>query len=178
MADLEWHSSSNDSPVPNSQASPMKLPNRKRSHSNHLDGLAPYEESSKSRRTSPSPYTTGPPTPSTISSDDDAFAAEFLQMQKEEERRRVQEKADADFARSLQTESGFHINLPSSTGPSAYDRMSGVRQPSTTLFARPHHSQVCRIVSWFTLGSIAPKVWPRFGPCTRKAQLRNQADIP
>jgi hypothetical protein len=46
----------------------VNLPTRKRSHSKHLDGaLAPVEDN-KSRRTSPSPFMTGPATPSTISS--------------------------------------------------------------------------------------------------------------
>jgi hypothetical protein len=47
----------------------MKLPSRKRSHSNHLDGaLAPFE-GYKSRRTSPSPYLTGHSTSSTTTSE-------------------------------------------------------------------------------------------------------------
>lgn len=46
----------------------LKLPSRKRSHSNHLDGqLAPVEDY-KSRRTSQSPFGTSPPTPSTVTS--------------------------------------------------------------------------------------------------------------
>jgi hypothetical protein len=45
----------------------MNLPTRKRSHSKHLDGgLLPFEDN-KSRRTSPSPYMTGPATPSSSS---------------------------------------------------------------------------------------------------------------
>ncbi len=43
----------------------MNLPSRKRSHSKHLDGLAPYENKSQSRRTSPGSYQTRPSTPST-----------------------------------------------------------------------------------------------------------------
>jgi len=46
----------------------MNLPSRKRSHSKHLDGLAPYENKSQSRRTSPSSYQTRPSTPSTSTS--------------------------------------------------------------------------------------------------------------
>lgn len=43
--------------------SKMSLPTRKRSHSKHLDGLAPVT-GNKSRRTSPSPFLTHPSTPS------------------------------------------------------------------------------------------------------------------
>ncbi len=46
----------------------INLPSRKRSHSKHLDGLAPFENKSQSRRTSPSPYQTRPSTPSTSTS--------------------------------------------------------------------------------------------------------------
>src|SRR4051794_14081878 len=47
--------------------SKLNLPTRKRSHSTHLNGqLAPVDN--KSRRTSLSPFGTGPPTPSTSSS--------------------------------------------------------------------------------------------------------------
>lgn len=46
----------------------VDLPSRKRSHSKHLDGLAPVAES-KSRRTSPSPYMTGVTTPASFSED-------------------------------------------------------------------------------------------------------------
>lgn len=74
----QWHpltSQSSTASTPNSDflgdfASPsrMNLPTRKRSHSKHLDGqLAPFEDN-KSRRTSMSPFGTGPPTPSTLSS--------------------------------------------------------------------------------------------------------------
>jgi hypothetical protein len=77
MADRDqWHSltsASSTASTPNSadslgdlvSPSRMNLPSRKRSHSKHLDGvLAPYEDN-KSRRTSPSPFLTGPTTPST-----------------------------------------------------------------------------------------------------------------
>ena len=43
------------------------VPTRKRSHSEHLDGSLPSYEDNKSQRTSPSPYVTGPTTPSTNS---------------------------------------------------------------------------------------------------------------
>jgi hypothetical protein len=46
--------------------SKMSLPNRKRSHSNHLDGLVPVT-GSKSRRTSPSPFLSRHSTPSSTS---------------------------------------------------------------------------------------------------------------
>lgn len=60
----------------------MNLPTRKRSHSKHLDGgLAPFEDN-KSRRTSPSPYMTGPATPSTGSGYDyyPVFGDGFLDL--------------------------------------------------------------------------------------------------
>lgn len=41
----------------------VNLPTRKRSHSKHLDTFVPFEEI-KSRKTTPSPYTTGVTTPS------------------------------------------------------------------------------------------------------------------
>jgi hypothetical protein len=77
MADREqWPflaSASSTASTPNSadslgdllSPSRMNLPNRKRSHSKHLDGaLVPFEDN-KSRRPSPSPFLTGPTTPST-----------------------------------------------------------------------------------------------------------------
>ena len=48
--------------------SKMNLPTRKRSHSTHLDGQLAVPYDNKSRRTSESPFNTGPPTPSTSSS--------------------------------------------------------------------------------------------------------------
>ncbi|KAF8854292.1 hypothetical protein BDZ45DRAFT_747658 [Acephala macrosclerotiorum] len=75
----QWHSLSSASSVPSTphsadslgdlvSPSRINLPSRKRSHSKHLDGaLAPIEDA-KSRRTSPSPYMTGPTTPSSIMS--------------------------------------------------------------------------------------------------------------
>lgn len=54
----------------------MKLPNRKRSHSKHLDGALLPVEDSKSRRTSPSPFLAGPSTPPTISSGYDPMLGE------------------------------------------------------------------------------------------------------
>ncbi len=46
----------------------MNLPSRKRSHSKHLDGAFAPVGDVKSRRTSPSPYMTGPTTPSSTMS--------------------------------------------------------------------------------------------------------------
>lgn len=75
----QWHSLSSASSMPSTpnsadslgdlvSPSRINLPSRKRSHSKHLDGaLAPIEDV-KSRRTSPSPYMTGPTTPSSTMS--------------------------------------------------------------------------------------------------------------
>ena len=77
MADAEqWHNLSSTASTPNSadsmgdllSPSRMNLPNRKRSHSKHLDGALLPVQDNKSRRTSPSPFLAGPSTPSTISS--------------------------------------------------------------------------------------------------------------
>jgi hypothetical protein len=58
--------------------SKMDLPTRKRSHSKHLDGLAPVTDN-KSRRTSPSPFSTYPSTPSSVSGYDcSIFADSFF----------------------------------------------------------------------------------------------------
>jgi hypothetical protein len=192
----QWQSMASTSSTassPNSAASlgevvsptQMNLPTRKRSHSSHLDGfLEPYE-GNKSRRTTPSPFPTGPATPATSSgygyptfgdgyfdltlfvpnslsfcyihvisfalymspmmsrqtdanlSDEefDLFDEElFKKQQKAEEERIQREKLDAEFARSIQSESNSFssMNPPTSTAPTAFDRISGVRKPSST----------------------------------------------
>ncbi|KAH6675016.1 P-loop containing nucleoside triphosphate hydrolase protein [Halenospora varia] len=112
----------------------MNLPTRKRTHSTHIDGgLAPGNGDSKSRRTTPSPYMTSPSTPAiSISSGDDEMDEldNFLtQRQKAEEDRRVQEKLDEEFARTLQNEPAVFQSMapPPSSARNAFSRMSGVR---------------------------------------------------
>jgi hypothetical protein len=60
------HSDSSDSISAFLTPSKMDLPTRKRSHSKHLDGLAP-DTNHKSRRTSPSPFLMHPSNPASIS---------------------------------------------------------------------------------------------------------------
>jgi hypothetical protein len=65
----------------------------------------------------------------------DLFDEEFFKKQQKAEEERIQrEKLDAEFARSIQSESNSFasMNPPASTAPSAFDRISGVRKPSST----------------------------------------------
>ncbi|KAL2062122.1 hypothetical protein VTL71DRAFT_6388 [Oculimacula yallundae] len=116
--------------------SQMNLPSRKRSHSTQLDGLlAPLDN--KSRRTTPSPFNTGPPTPSTSSSGDDQFDTfdrDFFQLQQDEVARLEQERLDAEFARSFQDPPQMNGSLSSMQPPgrNAFDRMSGAHQQSSS----------------------------------------------
>ncbi|CZS91523.1 related to DNA repair protein RAD16 [Rhynchosporium graminicola] len=127
----------------------LDLPSRKRSHSTQLDGhLAPIDN--KSRRTTPSPFGTGPPTPSTSSSgyayplagdgyfdltfDDefDAFDKTFFRLQQDEVARLEQERLDAEYARSIQDP----VSFPQSDGPS-----SSMQPPARNAFHRLHGVQ-------------------------------------
>ncbi|KAF4637235.1 hypothetical protein G7Y89_g851 [Cudoniella acicularis] len=126
--------------------SQMNLPTRKRSHSKHLDGsLAPAYGDNKSRRTSPSPYTTNPSTPGGSSSGEDEMTAfdDFIQQQqKAQEEIRKREKLDEEFARSLQNEAqGFRpSDQPQSSAYTAFSRMSGMRPPASSAPAMPSSS--------------------------------------
>ncbi|KAE8443177.1 hypothetical protein EG329_002275 [Mollisiaceae sp. DMI_Dod_QoI] len=147
----QWHSLSSTSSMPSTpnsadslgdlvSPSRMNLPSRKRSHSKHLDGaLAPVGDV-KSRRTSPSPYMTGPTTPSsTMSSGDEELEAFgngfFMEQQKAEEERIRRTRLDEEFARSIQQGLPVPQSASSSSiqrGPSpynAFERMSGMRPP-------------------------------------------------
>ncbi|KAK0105181.1 hypothetical protein ONS95_004422 [Cadophora gregata] len=116
----------------------MNLPTRKRSHSTHLDGQLTIPLDNKSRRTSESPFGTGPPTPSTSSSGDDKFDAfdrEFFQQQHDEVSRLERERMDEEFARTIQNSfSDPQMGAPSSSmqppARTAFDRMSGGHQQS------------------------------------------------
>lgn len=117
----------------------MNLPTRKRTHSTHLDGgLAPNNGDSKSRRTTPSPYLTSPSTTavSISSGDDEMYELEnyLTQQQKAEEDRRIQEKLDEEFARTLQDEPAVFNSMapPPSSARNAFSRMSGVRPSLNT----------------------------------------------
>ncbi|KAG4430417.1 hypothetical protein IFR05_014107 [Cadophora sp. M221] len=126
--------------------SKMNLPTRKRSHSTLLNGqLAPVEN--KSRRTSLSPFGTGPPTPSTSSSSDDKFDAfdrDFFQLQQDEVSRRELERLDEEFARTIQDSiDASQMNVPSSSmqppARNAFSRMSGAHQQSSS-YVNPYSS--------------------------------------
>jgi len=68
----QWHSfdssavSTPDSKEFMAGPSQVKLPSRKRSHSENFDASLAPSKGNKSQRTSPSPYMKGPTTPSTI----------------------------------------------------------------------------------------------------------------
>ncbi|KAH9214043.1 SNF2 family N-terminal domain-containing protein [Leptodontidium sp. 2 PMI_412] len=126
--------------------SKLSLPTRKRPHSTHLGGqLAPVDN--KSRRTSLSPFGTGPPTPSTSSSSDDKFDAfdrDFFQLQQDEVSRLELERLDEEFARSVQESfDAAQMDAPSSSmqppGRNAFDRMSGAHQQSSS-YVNPYSS--------------------------------------
>lgn len=121
----------------------------------------------KSRRTSPSPFISGQPTSSlatkksthstvdndlTGSSDDEFedFDREFFKRQQQAEQRIEREKLDAEFARKVQEGYSDYTSsdVPQSSGPSAFDRISGVRPPptshSTVPFSTASSSQIQR----------------------------------
>ncbi|KAH7310958.1 SNF2 family N-terminal domain-containing protein [Rhexocercosporidium sp. MPI-PUGE-AT-0058] len=133
--------------------SKMNLPTRKRSHSTHLDGqLAPVDN--KSRRTSLSPFGTGPPTPATSSSSDDKFDVfdrDFFQLQHDEVSRLELERLDEEFARTIQESfDAPRMSAPSSSmqppGRNAFDRMSGAHQtyvnPYSSSPANQYHNGI------------------------------------
>ncbi|CAG8981540.1 hypothetical protein HYALB_00013167 [Hymenoscyphus albidus] len=130
--------------------------NRKRTHSKLQDSLAPphSENKMKSRRTSPIQFDSLPATPDTSSgygypdvlgdgdgyfdlAFDDAFDSttnngfldfkDLLKHQGALEKKRLQEKEDEEFARRLQNEPATFTARPSNSGPTAFDRMSGMR---------------------------------------------------
>ncbi|KAH8816892.1 SNF2 family N-terminal domain-containing protein [Xylogone sp. PMI_703] len=123
------------------------LPTRKRAYSGHSGGnLGP--QVNKSRRTSPSPYADPGSTASSTgrvwqergtslepSSDNEFedFDKEFFKRQQQEEQRIRREKLDAEFARKIQNEESDPAprDPPPSQhqGPSAFDRINGVRPP-------------------------------------------------
>ncbi|RFU32429.1 hypothetical protein B7463_g3913, partial [Scytalidium lignicola] len=109
------------------------LPTRKRAYSGHMGGdLAP--QVNKSQRTSPSPFVTGSANSfSEVSSDNEFedFDREFFKRQQQEEQRIERERLDAEFARRIQNEdpNSSPRNPPQNHGPSAFDRISGVRPP-------------------------------------------------
>ncbi|KAI9649193.1 hypothetical protein NHQ30_001761 [Ciborinia camelliae] len=106
----------------------VDLPTRKRTHSTHLDAIAPFEEI-KSRRTTPSPFATGVTTPSGSSGDDDIiFDPSYTELQRQEEQRLQRERQDAEFARSIANSHGL-VSSPQATslGPPAFNNMLGVR---------------------------------------------------
>ncbi|TVY39502.1 putative ATP-dependent helicase [Lachnellula subtilissima] len=115
--------------------SSMNLVSRKRTHSKHFDGglAPPFYGGNKSRRTSPSPYTS-PATPGESSGDDEfaTFDKEFFQSQKAAEDQAKQQKLDEDFARSLQSDGFAVIDPPSTSGPSGFNRNAGHLQASSS----------------------------------------------
>ncbi|EKD14371.1 uncharacterized protein L3040_008273 [Drepanopeziza brunnea f. sp. 'multigermtubi'] len=112
-----------------------KLSARKRSHSKYLDDQLAPVEGNKSRRTSQSPFGTGPPTPSTISSGEDSFSA-WQRKQNDEATRIKREREDAELARiiqeSLDNLSTSSMQPPARSDRSAFDRLSGAHQLSSS----------------------------------------------
>ncbi|KAL3417170.1 SNF2 family domain-containing protein [Phlyctema vagabunda] len=151
------HSTPYSAASKSSNASGVSLPSRKRSHSNLLGGDLASAGGSKSRRTSPTGYTTGPATPSTnsgyvspllddgwldLTADDDfnSYDFAFLERQREEEARMKREREDAAMALNLSQEnraSNTPSNASSSSGLSAFDRISGIRPQASRPAAGP-----------------------------------------
>ncbi|PVH86410.1 hypothetical protein DL98DRAFT_13691 [Cadophora sp. DSE1049] len=164
--------------------SKMNLPTRKRSHSTHLDGqLALPPSDNKSRRTSESPFGTGPPTPSTSSSGDDKFDAfdrEFFQQQQDEVSRLERERMDEELARTIQNSfSDPQMNAPASSMQpptrTAFDRMSGAHQQSSASVNPYSSSQSSQYQNGATAGRKLP--WgptpPSYGSFSVKAEPRS-----
>ncbi|TVY19000.1 putative ATP-dependent helicase [Lachnellula arida] len=138
--------------------SSMSLVSRKRTHSKHIDGglAPPLYGDNKSRRTSPSPYTS-PATPGESSGygypmigdgffdltmDDEftAFDDQFYRNQKAAEDQAKQQKLDEDFARSLQSDGFAVMNPPSTSGPSGFNRNPSNLQASSSSYANTSSS--------------------------------------